>query len=72
MFPQPRKFSTKNFYKQRRYLQNFFSRSTKFSSNKEFYTAKKFSANKDQKSSLKAKILEPFNAKSNAKIILTG
>ena len=39
--------------------------------NKDVFHKQKFSTNKDQKGSLKAKILDPSNTKSYAKIFLT-
>ena len=42
----------------------------KFSKNKDFYTVKSNFANKDQKGSLKAKILDPFITKPYSKIFL--
>ena len=50
--------------------QGIFPQSWKFSTNKEFYTVKKYSANKDEKVSLKAKISDIFNFKSYAKVFL--
>ena len=42
-----------------------------FPQKKIFTLSKNFSANKDKKDSLKAKILDSFNTKSHAKIFLT-
>ena len=39
-----------------------------FSRNKDFYKVKKVSANKDQKVSLKAEVLDLFNTKSYVRI----
>ena len=66
-FPQSRKFFTivESFHNQ-----GIFPQSRKFCTKKDFYNVKIFSANKDQKGSLKVKILDPCNTKSSAKIFL--
>ena len=83
LFPKSRKFSAvkkishkKNylikeiFHSQGMFSQKYFLRARNFSTNKDFYTDKKKTANKDQKGSLKPKILDPFNTKCYTKIFL--
>ena len=59
-FPQSRKFST---------IDEIFHSCKNFPQTKNFTQSKKFSANKDHKGSLKAKILNTLNMKSYAKNI---
>ena len=61
----------KNFQKARFSAKLFFLDQVSFTQTKILTQSKKFSANKDQKGSLKAKILDPFNTKLHAKIFLT-
>ena len=70
----PRKafaWTKKSYTNKKVFQKHFLSWSRKSSTNKDFYPVKKFSANKDQKGSTKAKILEPFNTKFYVKIFLT-
>ena len=61
IFPQSREFST---------IKDFFYSRGNFPQTKIFTQSKKNSANKDQKGSLKTKVLDPFNTKSCGKIFL--
>ena len=73
------KFSTKHFTGSRKFSTNkevfqkkvFFLDKGSIPQTNIFMQSKKFSANKDQKGSLKAKILDPFNTKFYAKTFLT-
>ena len=79
-FPHSRKFPTFNefFHIQGIFhVQWTFTQSRNFSTFKELFHSqatfphrKKIAANKDQKGSPKAKVLDPLNAKSDAKIFL--
>ena len=73
-FPQSSKFSTvKEIFTINGIFHNqgIFLQSRNFSTIKETFTIQKFSAKKDQKDFLKAKILDAFNTKSYAKLLLT-
>ena len=70
--PQSRKFfaGKEIFHKQGIFTHtNIFPCSRKFSKNKDFYTVKNTLCKESQ--NLKAKILDPFNTKSHAKVFLT-
>ena len=67
-FPQTRKFTTnKKFF----LIKEIFHSQENFAQTKIFPELTKMSANKDQKGPLEAKIIDPFNTDSYAKIFLT-
>ena len=76
-FPQSKNFSkVKELFQSQTIVKellhkNIFFYQVSFPQTNTFTHSKYFSANKDQKGSLKAKIVDPFNTKSYAKLFLT-